>query len=171
MAAYCRVYDSRHLQADCQEPGSAPEPYALYGLPVPFMGYISALTLLLLLLLLLLLVLLHDVSPEKTHDNVLVRTNTTNRVTIIQCSRNRKASVWCLSVHPPVSLSVPLAYTRRNSPGGSTEAASIRFGPANPANTCFTYLRIFHCTFARVQFTVFRMPRQSQSCVPRIRHD
>jgi len=28
MAAYCRVYDSRHLQADCQEPGSAPEPYA-----------------------------------------------------------------------------------------------------------------------------------------------
>jgi len=30
MAAYCRVYDARHLQADCQEPGSAPEPYALY---------------------------------------------------------------------------------------------------------------------------------------------
>jgi len=28
MAAYCRVYDSRLLQADCQEPGSAPEPYA-----------------------------------------------------------------------------------------------------------------------------------------------
>ena len=26
MAAYRRVYDSRHLQADCQEPGSAPEP-------------------------------------------------------------------------------------------------------------------------------------------------
>ena len=25
-AAYCRVYDC-HLQADCQEPGSAPEPY------------------------------------------------------------------------------------------------------------------------------------------------
>ena len=24
-----RVYDSRHLQADCQQPGSAPEPYAL----------------------------------------------------------------------------------------------------------------------------------------------
>jgi len=23
-----RVYDSRHQQADCQEPGSAPEPYA-----------------------------------------------------------------------------------------------------------------------------------------------
>jgi len=23
-----RVYDSRHLQADCREPGSAPEPYA-----------------------------------------------------------------------------------------------------------------------------------------------
>jgi len=28
MAVYRRVYDSRHLQADCQEPGSAPEPYA-----------------------------------------------------------------------------------------------------------------------------------------------
>jgi len=28
MAAYRRVYDSRHLQADCQEPGSGPEPYA-----------------------------------------------------------------------------------------------------------------------------------------------
>jgi len=28
MAAYRWVYDSRHLQADCQEPGSTPEPYA-----------------------------------------------------------------------------------------------------------------------------------------------
>jgi len=28
MAAYHRVYDSRHVQADCKEPGSAPEPYA-----------------------------------------------------------------------------------------------------------------------------------------------
>jgi len=28
MAAYCRVYDSRHLRADCQEAESAPEPYA-----------------------------------------------------------------------------------------------------------------------------------------------
>ena len=27
MAAYRRVYDSRHLQADCQVPGSPPEPY------------------------------------------------------------------------------------------------------------------------------------------------
>ena len=26
MAAYRRVYDSRHRQADCQEPGSAPDP-------------------------------------------------------------------------------------------------------------------------------------------------
>jgi len=25
MASYCRVYDSHHLQADCKEPGSAPE--------------------------------------------------------------------------------------------------------------------------------------------------
>ena len=28
MAAYRRVYDSRHLQADCQEPRSSKEPYA-----------------------------------------------------------------------------------------------------------------------------------------------
>ena len=28
MGAYRLVYDLRHLQADCQEPGSAPEPYA-----------------------------------------------------------------------------------------------------------------------------------------------
>ena len=28
MAAYRRVNDSRHIQADCQEQGSAPEPYA-----------------------------------------------------------------------------------------------------------------------------------------------
>ena len=27
MAAYRQVYDSRHLQADYQESGSAPEPY------------------------------------------------------------------------------------------------------------------------------------------------
>jgi len=26
-AYLCRVYDSCHLRADCQEPGSAPEPY------------------------------------------------------------------------------------------------------------------------------------------------
>jgi len=31
MAAYRRVYDSRHLQTDCKEPGSAPEPYARYS--------------------------------------------------------------------------------------------------------------------------------------------
>ena len=28
MAAYRRIFDSSHLQADCQEPGSAPETYA-----------------------------------------------------------------------------------------------------------------------------------------------
>ena len=28
MTAYRQVYDSRHLQDDCQEPGSAPKPYA-----------------------------------------------------------------------------------------------------------------------------------------------
>ena len=39
MAAYRRVYDSRHLQADCQEPGSAPEPYARQS----SMGYLFTL--------------------------------------------------------------------------------------------------------------------------------
>ena len=45
MAACRRVYGSRHLQADCQEPGSAPEPYArqsrmgyLYVLPTVIAG-------------------------------------------------------------------------------------------------------------------------------------
>ena len=36
MAAYRRVYDPRLLQADCQEPGSAPELYARYS----SMGYL-----------------------------------------------------------------------------------------------------------------------------------
>jgi len=36
MAAYRRVYDSRHLQADCQEPGWASEPYSRQ----PSMGYL-----------------------------------------------------------------------------------------------------------------------------------
>jgi len=36
MAAYRRVYDSRYLQADCQEPGSAAEPCARQS----SMGYI-----------------------------------------------------------------------------------------------------------------------------------
>jgi len=36
MAAYRRVYDSRHLQADCQEPRSALEPYARHS----SMGYL-----------------------------------------------------------------------------------------------------------------------------------
>jgi len=36
MAAFRRVYDSHQLQADCQEPGSAPEPYARQS----SMGYI-----------------------------------------------------------------------------------------------------------------------------------
>ena len=30
MADYRQVYDSRHLQADYQEPGSAPEPYVRF---------------------------------------------------------------------------------------------------------------------------------------------
>jgi len=37
MADYRRVYDSRHLQADCREPGSAPETHRSaieYGLPL-----------------------------------------------------------------------------------------------------------------------------------------
>ena len=37
MAAYRRFYDSRHLQADCQEPGSAPETYTRQS----SMGYVT----------------------------------------------------------------------------------------------------------------------------------
>jgi len=40
MATYRRVYDSRHLQADCQEPGSAPEPNARQS----SMGYLYLFT-------------------------------------------------------------------------------------------------------------------------------
>jgi len=39
MAAYRLVYDSRHMQADCQEPGIAPEPVRSvieYGLTLLF---------------------------------------------------------------------------------------------------------------------------------------
>ena len=46
MAAYCRVYDSRHLQADYQEPGSAPGTLCLaveYGLPLPFLIIVATL--------------------------------------------------------------------------------------------------------------------------------
>jgi len=40
MAAHRWVYDSRHLQADCQEPGSAAELYARYS----SMGYLYLFT-------------------------------------------------------------------------------------------------------------------------------
>jgi len=40
MAAYRRVYDSHHLQADCQESGSALEPYARQS----SMGYLFTFT-------------------------------------------------------------------------------------------------------------------------------
>ena len=40
MAAYRRVYESRHLQADCQEPGSDPEPYARQSAESS-MGYLT----------------------------------------------------------------------------------------------------------------------------------
>jgi len=36
MAAYRRVYDSRHLQADCKEPGT-PRSVIEYRLPLPFL--------------------------------------------------------------------------------------------------------------------------------------
>jgi len=42
MAAYHRVYDSHNPQADCQELGSAPEPYALAMMTS--MGYLFHIT-------------------------------------------------------------------------------------------------------------------------------
>ena len=44
MAAYRRVYDSHHLQADCKEPGSAPEPYTLGNRPLPFLHVVQPVT-------------------------------------------------------------------------------------------------------------------------------
>ena len=41
MAAYRQVYDSRHMQADCKEQGSAPEHYARQ----PSMRYLYLFTL------------------------------------------------------------------------------------------------------------------------------
>jgi len=44
MAAYRRVYDSRHLQANCQDPGSAPEPYARQSsIGLPFICIVAEL--------------------------------------------------------------------------------------------------------------------------------
>jgi len=40
MAAYRLIYDSRHLQADCQEPGSAPKTYVQQS----SMGYLCLFT-------------------------------------------------------------------------------------------------------------------------------
>jgi len=42
MTAYRRVYDSRHLQADCQEPGSAPKLYALQSSMGCFFSFTAA---------------------------------------------------------------------------------------------------------------------------------
>ena len=43
MAAYCRVYDSHHLQADCPVPGSAPGPYTWQsGMGYLYLFYVSA---------------------------------------------------------------------------------------------------------------------------------
>ena len=43
MAAYRLVYDSRHLQADCQELRSAPELYARQSSMATFIFYIMTL--------------------------------------------------------------------------------------------------------------------------------
>ena len=48
MAAYRRVYDSRHLQADCQEPESCSSgtlrSVIEYGLPLPFLAAFNVFT-------------------------------------------------------------------------------------------------------------------------------
>ena len=45
MTAYRRAYYSRHLQADCQVPGSAPEPYAPLGNRVWTIFYVNVINL------------------------------------------------------------------------------------------------------------------------------
>jgi len=53
MAAHRRVYDSRHLQADGQEPGSAPEPSVIgYGLPLSFYSGLQVVSKVFLMILL-----------------------------------------------------------------------------------------------------------------------
>jgi len=41
MESNSRVYDSRHLQADYKEPGSAPKPYARNRVRATFIFYIK----------------------------------------------------------------------------------------------------------------------------------
>ena len=41
MTAYRRVYDSRHMQADCKEPGSASESYARNRVSATFLGFLN----------------------------------------------------------------------------------------------------------------------------------
>jgi len=43
MAAYRRVYDSRHLQADCQAPGSAPDVCSVIEYELPLLLLFSSL--------------------------------------------------------------------------------------------------------------------------------
>jgi len=56
MAAYRQDYDSRHLQADYQEPGSAPEPYVRQS----SIGYLT-----------FLLLIIYVISEKKTICNPL----------------------------------------------------------------------------------------------------
>jgi len=89
MAAYRRVYDSRHLQADCQEPGSAPVPYARKS----SMGYIY----------LFIVTLLRG--PLQFHIIVFGRNLTTSSRTEVAAVRTAAFNAflalfwWCVVVH------------------------------------------------------------------------
>ena len=111
MAAYRRVYDSRHLQADCQEPGSAPEPHARQ----------SSMSYLLLLL----------ITQKRTHKNVLlcslavidlrvghtmdVGHSTNSRTVIVTTHYFRADSIFCvLAVElPNVALRLSEFYSTK----------------------------------------------------------
>ena len=75
MAAYHWVYDSRHLQADCQEPGSALEPYARQSSMGYLYLYLNSFVIVIFkhacqhceMFLIQLLICIYHVSPKNVH--------------------------------------------------------------------------------------------------------
>jgi len=90
MAAYRRVYDSRHLQADCQAPGSAPEPYARQS----SMGY----------LYLLMSVLANLVIAYRICCCVASTTTARPQLSINVCCRRRRSAA-----NPPAAVAAVLS--------------------------------------------------------------
>jgi len=118
MAAYRRVYDSRHLQADCQEPGSAPGTLR----SVIEYGRRFVLT---LRRRCAIVAKRHATSARPTSGSRLVAVFVPVPVPV----RRPPLLVLVASVRPSVCLSV-CPVTQSGSPGGNTDVASVRFDPA-----------------------------------------